>query len=175
LPSWGTVYVGTFQMRTFLILAAGTLSLSGPAFGQAACTSLGSECACAAPLANFTPGSASLAIQGSVMLEAQNPGPDPSAPFLSVGDSAVVLDNGSAALSFPGACSASLGPQSSLVIRAIDGCACAAVSEASTEAEAAAVGAGIDAGLVVGGVVAAGAAGTAVYFVATDDDEGSEE
>jgi hypothetical protein len=163
------------QMRPLIaglfILSAGIPQV-GPAFAQAACSALGpGQCACSAPLASFPPGSGILSMQGAVEVTAANPGTDPSVALLGVGDSAVVLDNGSATLTFPGACSASLGPQSSLVIRAVEGCACASVVEAST----AAAGNGVDPAAVVGGAVAAGALGTAIYFVATGDEEGSEE
>jgi hypothetical protein len=172
------------------------LAFAAPAFGEDVCSAVSSKCACAVPLASFAPGSATLNMQGSVLLEAQNPGTDASTALLNVGDSAIVLANGSAALSFPGGCSASIGPQSSLVIRDLGGCACASVVEATTTAGLSeggsgapeptdgatgpgigAAGTGIDAATIVGGMAAAGAIGAATYFIVTDDDddEGSDE
>jgi hypothetical protein len=171
------------------------LAFAAPAFGQDICSSLGNQCACAVPLASFPPGSATLNMQGSVLLEAQNPGADPSTALLNVGDSAIVLANGSASLTFPGGCSASLGPQSQLVIRNMSGCACASVVEAMTTAGlpeeggsgapvppdgttgvGAATGTTVGAATIVGAAAAATAIGAGIYFIATDDDdEGSEE
>jgi hypothetical protein len=188
------------RLITGLLFLSAGVPLAGPAFGQAACAALDAgQCACAAPLASFTPGSATLHIRGSVLVDAQNPGSDPSAAVLSVGDSAVVLERGSASLNFPGACSASLAPQSSLVIREINGCACASVFKATTAAATVPEGGagasdptggatgpgtdtqndagGVSATTVLGVAAATAAVGTAAYFVITNDDDekGSEE
>jgi hypothetical protein len=123
-------------MRTRLMLVfAATLALSGQAFGEPAGSAVGEQCACAVPLASFPAGSAFLSnMQGAVQVTAANPGSDPSAALLTVGDSALVLAGGSATLNFGPACSVALDRQASLVIREVAGFACASVVEAMTTA-----------------------------------------
>ncbi len=164
-------------MRVFSLLAIATLvALASPAFGQAACSSL-AQCACAAPLASFAPGSANLAdMQGSVQVTAANPGNNPDTALLTIGDSAVSLVDGSAILNFAGSCQAQMGPQSSLVIRAVEGCACAEIVEAQTGGGFTTADGGVVNPTVVAGAVGIVglAAGAAYLFVSNGDDDDDE-
>jgi hypothetical protein len=160
-------------MRLTSVMALlATLPLAGPAFGQAVCSGL-SQCACAAPLASFAPGSANLTgMQGSVQVTAVNPGNNPDTALLTIGDSAVSLVDGSAILNFAGSCQAQMGPQSSLVIRAVEGCACAEIVEARTGGGYTTAGGEVVNPTVVAGTVGVlGLAAGATYLLVNNDDD----
>lgn len=129
------------QPRIAVFILA-VMGLSSTALAGSECASLVDRdffsCACAVPMSEFTPaGTAALSqINGQVNITTghQFSSAGPTVP-LDIGDGAIVLENSSAVLTFGPSCSRQLREQSSLVIRDVDGCACASVVEAQRTAQ----------------------------------------
>jgi len=160
-------------MKIRIILTTLILAIpahSGSALSQAVCTgSLGQDCACALPLTDFDPGSTAQlsGITGNVNISTSSQfSSTDTAVVLDMGDSAVILENSGALLSFGPTCSRQLASQSSLVIRSVGGCACASLVEAEVAAETE-----LGAAAVLAGVAAAAAVGTTAYLISQNDDE----
>lgn len=150
-------------MRRILLVAASAtlITVSGEALAAANCSALleQQDCACAVAIDRTTPGPlAELSnIQGDVLVSGTE-GYTPIATVipLNVGDSVIVPQDASAELSAGEACKRTLQPETSLVIREIDGCACLAQVEATLDPETTGqIGetAGIAAFLAAGGTV----------------------
>lgn len=125
-------------MRHLAIVVCFALTgLSGSVLAAPNCTPLLQQgCACAVPIDPTA--AAPLAqlsdIEGDVLVS----GGDGFTPIggpvpLNVGDSVIVPEGGSARLAAGEACDRELQPETSLVIREIDGCACVAQVEAEVD------------------------------------------
>jgi hypothetical protein len=157
--------------RILLLLLFCAPIFASPAGAQSVCSALSAEgCACAVPL-EALPDSVfgQLNPTGTVMVTGTNGSSPAATPVnLAIGDSAVVLESGSATLNAGPSCNLQLPAQSSLVIRAVGECACASVVQAEVEADSGGNGVGV-AAAVAGGVVAAG--GAALLLLQDDDDD----
>ena len=123
-------------LAAFILVAP---TLSGAAFAQAQCSALLDQgCACAVPLealrgnefGELNP------IVGDVLLtRTSGSHAVTSVENVNVGDGVVVLENGKASLKSGPSCLLQLPAQSSLVIRAVEGCACASLVEVQRVAQ----------------------------------------
>ena len=97
------------------------------------------DCVCTLPLSSFDPATTAILsdISGRVEITTANQysPADPYVP-LNIGDGVIVLEDSSALLSFGPICKKELPEQSTLVVRAVDDCACAAFVETQRTAAA---------------------------------------
>jgi len=143
----------------FVLLGAGSASAQ---VAQCAFSDPTISCVCTTPAANSTDAVGTLSgLVGDVQVTSQvnfSPVGDPNPVF--IGDSIIVPGGAQATLSFGPACTTVLQPNTSLVVRVMDGCACAGVAEME--------GAGRGWG---GAIVAGSAVATGVAIVLTADDK----
>lgn len=154
-------------MHRVLAILIIVFCLPGSAFAADLDCSAVPGCDCALPLNEFDPQTTALLsdINGQVDITTDNrySPADPSVP-LDIGDRVVVFDNASAVLTFGPVCSRTLPESSSVTIRSIDGCACAALVAAKT---------GGTFGFAALGIGTAVLLGTgAVLLIANDDGNG---
>jgi len=140
---------------------------------QSQCSALIDQgCACAIPIDQFDPNTTALLKDtfGDVRVttNAQFSPANPVTP-LAIGDNVVVLEDASALLTFGPTCSRPLPAHSSLVIRAVGDCACAALVELQTQA-AATGNSGTGVGVAVGGGLAVAAVVATVLLIDEDED-----
>lgn len=169
-------------MRRILAAFILVAPVIAPAFAHAADTNaqcsalLDQGCACAVPLESLDGNVFGTLepISGDVLLTRTTGSQTAiSIENVSVGDSVTVLENGNALLNAGPTCQLQLPAQSSLVVREVEGCACASLVEVQRVASVPATEAtGSGRGVLAAAVALAVAGGAAAILLSNGDDDG---
>lgn len=170
-------------MRRILTALIAAIPIGGPvfsgaAFAEAQCSALLNQgCACAVPLESLREGVFGQLnpIVGDVLLtKVSGSHAATSVENVSVGDGIVVLENGNASLNAGPSCTLQLPAQSSLVIRAVEDCACASLVETQRVAQSQnPSGGGGRGGAALAAAAAIGVVGAGAAYLIYESDDGN--
>ena len=157
----------------YIGVAVGLLSVSMPAFAAPVCSPGASgqeECICSVPLSTAAPYFLD-SVSGGVVVTAQAGFSPATGGALTTGDRIVIPAGGQALLSGV-SCNAQLPDPSTVVIKEIDGCACAALTKADVAGIVGGGGTANAGGAAAAGIVGvAGAGGLVALGLSEDDDK----